>query len=368
MNYPLLESLNLPDEISSLSLKKLEELASEVRHRIINTLSSKGGHLASNLGTVELTIALHKVFNSPVDKFLFDVSHQTYSHKLLTGRHSKFDTILNLEGLSGFGDPKESPHDHFYAGHAGTALSLSLGLLKNRDLNKRDEYIVPMIGDASLTCGLTLEALNNISKECKKYVVILNDNAMSISKNVGAITHILNRLLNNPTSNRLIKEVEAIVRRIPAAGKMLAKQGTKIVESLKNLVSCATFFEQFGLSYIGPIDGHDIKSLIETFNQIKKSEYPVLLHVLTKKGLGLPEAVKNPATHHGAKPFDKETGKFLPNTSSLPTFPKVFGKHLLEMGKKDSKIATVTPAMSLGSSLDPFLKMFPERSFDVGDS
>ena len=205
MQASLLKTLRLPQDITSLDVKQLQTLSAEVRERIIDVLSSKGGHLASNLGTVELTVALHKVFNSPDDKFIFDVSHQTYSHKILTGREENFESILKLGGLSGFGDPNESEHDHFLAGHAGTALSLGLGLLHNRNLSKRDDFVIPVIGDASLTCGLTLEALNNIPNDAKKFMVILNDNAMSISKNVGAITQILSRLINNPTSTRLCK-------------------------------------------------------------------------------------------------------------------------------------------------------------------
>ena len=367
MQESLLKTLRLPQDITTLDVKQLQTLSAEVRERIIDVLSSKGGHLASNLGTVELTVALHKVFNSPSDKFIFDVSHQTYSHKILTGREESFESILKLGGLSGFGDPNESEHDHFLAGHAGTALSLGLGLLHNRNLDKRDDFVIPVIGDASLTCGLTLEALNNIPNDAKKFMVILNDNAMSISKNVGAITQILSRLINNPTSTRLFADLEKIASRIPKAGEMLARHGKKVRESLKNLVSCATFFEQFGLSYIGPIDGHDMKGLVDTFNRIKELEKPVLVHVVTKKGLGLTEAMENPVSHHGAKPFDKSTGKFLPaKNPSPPTFPKVFGKQLVELGKQDPKVAVITPAMSYGSSLDPFMEAFPERSFDVG--
>ncbi|HRD56330.1 MAG TPA: 1-deoxy-D-xylulose-5-phosphate synthase N-terminal domain-containing protein, partial [Parachlamydiaceae bacterium] len=272
-----LESKNL----KSLSIKQLHQLAHEIRDRICRVLSVTGGHLASNLGAVELTIALHKVFDSPSDKFIFDVSHQTYVHKLLTGRNHLFERIRQYKGLCGFSNPKESEHDHFYAGHAGTALSLGLGSAKMRDLTNDENYVIPIIGDATLTCGTALEALNNISRSLKKFIVILNDNNMSISENVGAITHILSRFLSNPTTNKWHQELDTLVSKIPSLGKTIAKQSHKLTGSLKNLVSPAAFFEQYGLSYIGPIDGHDIQKLIEVLEGVKNSAWPVIIHVLT---------------------------------------------------------------------------------------
>jgi 1-deoxy-D-xylulose-5-phosphate synthase len=366
MNQGYLPTLRSPEDIKKLSFSELDQLAHEIRHRIIEVLSINGGHLASNLGAVELTIALHKVFNSPEDKFIWDVSHQTYTHKLLTGRNDRFHRIRQFNGLCGFSHPKESPHDHFHAGHAGTALSLALGVSKNRDLTKRNEFVVPIIGDATLTCGTALEALNNISRDLKRFIVILNDNAMSISKNVGAITHILSRLLSNPTTNKIYQELDTIVSKIPSYGAMLSKQGHKITESLKNLVSPAAFFEQYGLSYIGPIDGHDIKKLVDVLEGLKDSNWPVLIHVLTKKGQGMEEAIKNPVSYHGARPFNRDTGQFLPAVSSKPTFPKIFGSQLLKMAENDPSLVAVTPAMSAGSCLDEFMKKFPDRCLDVG--
>lgn len=366
MSDLILPSINSPMDIKNLSIQSLNQLANEIRQRIIEILSVNGGHLASNLGSVELTIALHKVFNSPVDKFIWDVSHQTYPHKLLTGRDDQFHTIRKHKGLCGFSHPKESPHDHFFAGHAGTALSLALGVAKNRDLTKRNEHVIPIIGDATLTCGMSLEALNNVSRDLKRFIVILNDNAMSISKNVGAITHILSRILSNPTTNKIYHELDTIVSKIPSYGAMLAKQGHKITESLKNLVSPAAFFEQYGLSYIGPVDGHDVKKLIDVFEALKDSDWPVVIHVLTNKGQGMEEAIKNPVSYHGAKPFDIGTGKFLPNPQTRPTFPKIFGTHLLKMAENDPSLVAVTPAMSAGSMLDDFMKKFPDRCLDVG--
>ncbi|WP_075883675.1 1-deoxy-D-xylulose-5-phosphate synthase [Candidatus Protochlamydia sp. W-9] len=366
MTQSILSNLNHPNDIKNLSYSDLKYLAHEIRQRIIEVLSVNGGHLASNLGVVELTLALHKVFDSPDDKFIWDVSHQTYVHKLLTGRNDRFHEIRQFKGLCGFSHPKESIHDHFHAGHAGTALSLALGVAKNRDLTKRKDYIIPIIGDATLTCGLTLEALNNISRELKRFIVILNDNAMSISKNVGAITHILSRLLSNPTTNKIHQELDTIVSKIPNYGPILSQQGHKITESLKNLVSPAVYFEQYGLSYIGPIDGHDTKKLVDVLEGVKDSNWPVIIHVLTRKGEGMDEAIKNPISYHGAKPFSKDTGKFLPNPVTKPTFPKIFGSHLLKMAEKDPSIVAITPAMSAGSCLDDFMKTFPERCIDVG--
>lgn len=366
MNKPLLNSIQTPKDIKAFTLSQLGQLSIEIRQRIIDILSVNGGHLASNLGSVELTIALHKVFNSPQDKFIWDVSHQTYPHKLLTGRNDKFHTIRKHKGLCGFSHPKESPHDHFLAGHAGTALSLALGVAKNRDLTKRKEHVIPIIGDATLTCGMSLEALNNVPRDLKSFILILNDNAMSISKNVGAITHILSRLLSNPTTNKLYHDLDNIVSKIPSYGAMLSRQGHKITESLKNLVSPAAFFEQYGISYIGPVDGHDIKKLVDTFEALKNLEWPVVVHVLTNKGQGMDEAIKNPISYHGAKPFDVGTGKFLPAVSNNPTFPKVFGTHLLKLAESDPSLVAITPAMSAGSMLDAFMKKFPDRCLDVG--
>lgn len=361
-----LRNISSPEDIRKLSISDLEKLAQEIRERIISVMAINGGHLASNLGAIELTLAMHFAFNSPTDKFIWDVSHQTYAHKILTGRNEEFDKIRQYKGLCGFGSPKESEHDHFYAGHAGTALSLALGVAKNRDLAKRNEYILPVIGDATLTCGMSLEALNNIPKDLKKFIVILNDNAMSISKNVGAITQILSRMLSNPTTDKIYHEINALVAKIPSYGEKLSRQGAKLTESLKNLFSPAAFFEQYGLSYIGPIDGHDIKKMIDVFHAIKNSDWPVILHIMTNKGQGMDEAIKNPVSYHGAKPFNPDTGKFLPAASAKPTFPKIFGTHLLKMADNDPSLVAITPAMSAGSCLDEFMKKFPDRCLDVG--
>jgi len=363
----LLEQIQRPEDIKQFDVIHLQDLAQEIRERIITVLSVNGGHLASNLGSVELTLALHYVFNSPDDKFIFDVSHQTYTHKLLTGRNNQlFNKIRTYKGLSGFAHPKESEHDHFFAGHAGTALSLAIGMAQARHLQQSEEHIIPIIGDATLTCGLSLEALNNITKNLSRFIVILNDNEMSISQNVGGITNILSRLLSNPTTSKLAHELEMLVSKIPVYGSTLAKKGHKIAESVKNLVSSAPFFEQFGLSYIGPIDGHDMRKMVAAFQAIKDLEMPVIIHLLTKKGQGVEKAESDPITYHGAKPFDPKTCEFLPSSSNKATFPKIFGTHMIELGEKNPKLVAVTPAMSLGSCLDPFKERFSDRFFDVG--
>lgn len=362
-----LNQIQNPSDLRNFSLPELKTVANEIRERIIAVMSQNGGHLASNLGTVELLLALHYVFDSPKDKFIFDVSHQSYTHKLITGRNDeRFDKIRKTNGLSGFAHPKESEHDQFFAGHAGTALSLALGMAQSRDVLGNEEHVIPIIGDATLTCGLSLEALNNIPRDLKKFIVILNDNAMSISHNVGSITHILSRLISNPRTNKWMHEVEKLLSKIPSFGLSLAKQGHKVTESVKNLVSSAPFFEHFNLSYIGPVDGHDLKKMIPLFTAIKELPMPVIIHLFTQKGHGLIQAEKDPITFHGVKPFDPSTCEFLPASSNAPTFPKIFGKHLVKMGEKDANVAIVTPAMSLGSCLDPFMKAFPKRSWDVG--
>lgn len=363
---PTLDSLTHPQDLKGFSSNELIALSEEIRARIMDVLSVTGGHLSSNLGIVELTLALHAVFNSPHDKLIFDVGHQTYVHKLLTGRNPRFPTLRQTDGLSGFSHPPESPHDHFYSGHAGNALSLALGVAKNRDIRGKDETIIPVLGDAALTCGLTLEAMNNIPRKLQKFLVVLNDNAMSISKNVGAITNILSRFFNSPTANNIYEELSEIVNRIPGYGEALAKQGNRMKESMKNLISTAPFFEQFGLSYVGPIDGHDIKKLIDTFEALKDVDHPTLVHVLTVKGQGMKNATNNPTPYHGAKPFNRVTGEFYPPKSLTPTFPKVFGKHVLKMADEDPNLVAITPAMPVGSCLDAFMKKHPERCIDVG--
>lgn len=363
---PLLDCIDSPADLKGLTQQQLNQLAQEIRARIIEVMAVTGGHLASNLGVVELTLALHQVFDTPNDKLIWDTSHQIYTHKLVTGRRDRFHQIRQFKGIAGFSHPKESVYDHFFAGHAGNALSLALGVAKNRDMTGRDEYIVPILGDADLTCGLTHEALNNIHRDLQRFIVVLNDNNMSISRPVGRVSHILSRLLSNPTSQKLHQELDALVNKIPSVGSYLSRQGHKLTESIKHFVSPAAFFEQYGLSYIGPIDGHNIGHLLDTLSRVKDSTWPVLVHVLTNKGQGMAEAIKDPTCYHGVRPFDPQTGRILPAKSTQPTFPKVFGTHVLRMAENDPSLITVTPAMAAGSCLEAFMKRFPERCLDVG--
>jgi 1-deoxy-D-xylulose-5-phosphate synthase len=365
--YRFLNKIKGPKDLKNLNLKELNQLSQEIRDRIIKVLSVNGGHLSSNLGIVELTIALHFVFDSPYDKFLFDTSHQTYTHKILTGRNKNFNTLRQFNGISGFSHPEESIHDHFFAGHAGATFSTSLGLAKTRDFSKEENHIIPILGDASFTCGLTFEALNNIPKSLKNFIIILNDNKMAISKNVGNVKNILSRLINSPTCNKFYKEILKKLSKVPKCGTVLAHQGQKITESIKNLVSPATFFEQFGLSYVGPIDGHNIKKLIGVMDALKFRKNPVIIHTITTKGFGLSAAKDNPTSYHGVKSFDAESGKlYVSPESEKNTFPKIFGKFLVKMAEKDKDIIAITPAMLSGSSLLEFSKKFKNRCFDVG--
>ena len=343
----MLEKISNPKDIKNLSIEDLDILSQEIRERIIEVLSKNGGHLGSNLGAVELSMALHFVFDSPYDKFIFDVSHQSYTHKLLTGRNKLFDTLRQFKGLCGFSHFNESIHDHFHLGHAGSAISLALGLAKNRDLLNRDEHVIPIIGDATLTNGLALEALNNIDQDTKKLIIILNDNKMAISKNVGNIKNLLSRFFSNPRSNKIYSEFQTLLEKIPNIGKFLANQGKKLTQSVKNLVSPAIFFEHLNLSYIGPIDGHDIKKMIDTFEKVKNSDKPVIIHVITTKGKGMEKAISNPESYHGVSPFHISTGDFI--SKSKLTFPKVFGSHILDMAKKDPSIVVVNPEIGRAS-------------------
>lgn len=339
---PLIDTINKHKNLKTFSLVELKELAKEIRKRIIEVVSVNGGHLSSNLGVVELSIALHFVFDSPKDQIIFDVGHQSYVHKILTGRNKRLNTLRQTAGISGFTNPEESAHDHFYAGHAGNTLSLALGVAKDRDLKKNEAHIIPLLGDASFTCGLTMEALNNIPKNLTKFITVLNDNAMSISKNVGAIKSILGHLHKTSQTDKNDKKSKGTVS------------------------PTALFFEQFGLNYSGPIDGHDLSQLIETFKSLKNVHSPTLVHILTVKGQGMKNAINNPTSYHGAKPFDPITGEFHSSKSHQTSFPKVFGKQMLSLGEKYTNLVAITPAMPVGSCLDAFMKRFPDRCIDVG--
>lgn len=361
-----LDQIKDPSCIKEFSTDELEVLAWSIRNRIIEVMSKNGGHLSSNLGAVELTIALHYCFNSPLDKIIFDTSHQSYTHKILTGRNHLFDSIRKYKGLSGFTSPSESIHDHFFAGHAATALSLALGVAKGRDLKEEDFYALPVVGDAAFTCGLTHEALNNIPKDLKKFILILNDNAMSISKNVGAITEILRSFLPEATSKKIYNHIEKAMKKLCSCEAFGSDKGIDHQDPWVDLADTAPFFEQYGLNYIGPIDGHNIKDLIEVFEKIKKKpNRPYILHLLTHKGQGMDVAKENPTCYHGARPFDKISGSFL-QQSSHNTFPKIFGQHLMKIFDSREDVIALTPAMPSGSCIEAVMQKFPKRCLDVG--
>jgi len=357
----------LPKILSPADLKRLPEdqlpaLAQRIRDVLIEALSKTGGHLGPNLGVVELTLALHRVFETPRDKFVMDVSHQGYVHKMLTGRWDRIDTIRQYQGLNGFLLRTESEHDCYGAGHAGTAISAALGMAAARDLKGTDEHVVAIAGDAAFTCGASFEALNNIAATTKKFIVVLNDNEWSIGKNVGAIAKYLNELQTHSAYAHLHEKAAEFVERM--LGKSARKLAAKVEESAKNLLLPSVMFEEFGLRYYGPIDGHDLPLLIKTFDFLKDAEEPVLLHIITEKGRGYKPALDNPMKFHGLGPYKTETGETPP--SGKATYSQVFAESLVRYAKKDEKIVAITGAMPNGTGLIHFQKEVPDRYYDVG--
>ncbi|MDA7757019.1 1-deoxy-D-xylulose-5-phosphate synthase [Opitutales bacterium] len=366
-DYSILPKVNSPADLRKLPKEELSILAKEIRHRLIQVTSKNGGHVGPNLGVVELTIALHLAFDSPTDKFCWDVSHQGYVHKILTGRNDeRFDKIRNDGGLSGFLNIEESSHDSFGAGHAGTALSSALGMCVARDLKGSSNHVVSIAGDAAFTCGITLEALNNIACTTKNFILILNDNEWSIAKNVGALAKYFNELITKPVYNRFHKEAESFLSQIPY-GKSFIKLVSKAKRDTKELIAPSSIFEKLGIRYLGPIDGHDIEGLVHFFEFAKKSNEPIVLHLLTKKGKGFPVAVEEPEKWHGAGPFDLSTGKAPPSTKNAPPkYQDVFGCCLAKLAKRNKKIVGITAAMPSGTGLDALQNTIPERFHDVG--
>ena len=359
-----LEMINSPADLKLLTLEQLTTLAQEIRDELVTALSKSGGHLGPNLGVVELTIALHKVFTTPKDRFVFDVSHQIYIHKLLTGRRQVFHKIRQTGGPMGFALREESPHDCFGAGHAGTALSAALGMAAGRDRAGTDEQVVVVLGDAALTNGITLEALNNIKHTTKRLIVILNDNEWSIAKNVGAIPDYLNRIVTNPRYQAAHKKLENFMHRL---GPEIAKIEHKVEEAFKSLLVPSVLFEEFGLRYIGPINGHNLPKLIETLDWAKKQDQPLLLHVQTVKGKGYEKALEDPQTFHGCGPFDITTGKGAPKKAGAPlNYQDVFGDAMVRFSDVNSRLVGITGAMPSGTSLIKLQKAKPDRYFDVG--
>lgn len=361
----ILDKVNGPADVKSLSPDEMTALAADVRTLIIETISKTGGHLASNLGMVELTLALLKVFNPPEDKILMDVSHQAYAYKILTGRKDRFSTIRQYNGLSGFLNRKESPCDAFGAGHAGTALSAALGMAVARDRQGGDNHVVAVVGDAALGGGSSFEALNNIQGTTGRLIVVLNDNEMSISANVGAVSRYLGELLTNPSYNKWKHSIESVVKRMSGQSNALRRLYYRVEESVKSMFLHSVLFEEFGLRYIGPIDGHDMSRLVAALEIAKNDVSPILLHVVTQKGRGYSFAEKCPENWHGIGNFDVESGTPA-SCSSAPSYSQVFGNTLERLAARDPSIVAITAAMRSGTGLASFSTRYPDRFFDVG--
>ena len=361
----ILETIDSPEDVKRLAPSRLPELAAELRRVIIQTCAANGGHLAPSLGVVELTIALHKVFTTPADKIVWDVGHQAYAHKLLTGRRDAFGTLRTLNGISGFPKRHESPHDAFDVGHSSTSVSAATGFAVARDLDRRRNKVLAVIGDGSMTGGLAYEAINHAGELNRDLIVILNDNEMSIAENVGAISTFLSRTSSSEFLHRFKKNTELFLKRTDMGGHVL-QLAKKVEESFKGLFTPGMLFEAFGFEYIGPIDGHDLPMLIETMENVKTFDNAVLVHVLTKKGKGYKPAEKNPALFHGVGPFDVETGKILKVKGGATSYTAVFGAAICKLAAEDERIVAITAAMPDGTGLSGFSKEFPERFYDVG--
>lgn len=361
----LLEQIDQPDDLKRLSVKELEQLAGEIRHFLIENLSATGGHLAPNLGVVELTIALHYLFNSPVDKIIYDVGHQSYVHKILTGRKHLFHTLRKHNGLCGFVKRSESEHDVWEAGHSSTSLSAAIGMAMARDLKGETNRVIALIGDGAMTGGMALEALNHIGHEKKNVMVILNDNEMSIAPNVGALHNYLCKIRSDKHYIKAKDELNYLLKKIPAIGGKLAKTAERVKDSLKYMLVSGVWFEELGLTYVGPVDGHNLPLLLDALRQADKVQGPVLVHVVTVKGKGYSPAEADSFTWHGASPYKIESGQMLKAVGN-PMYTDIFGKTLIELAEQDERIVAVTPAMPGGSGLLKFAERFPDRMIDVG--
>jgi 1-deoxy-D-xylulose-5-phosphate synthase len=362
-----LMSIKNPKFLKNLSNDELEQLSADIRHFLIQQLSKTGGHIGPNLGVVELTIALHKEFDSPKDKIIWDVGHQSYVHKILTGRAEQFDTLRQYKGLSGFPKRAESEHDVWETGHSSTSLSAAMGMVIARDLKRTNEYIIPVIGDGALTGGMALEALNHIGHEQKDIIVVLNDNEMSIAPNVGALHNILGRLRTAGKYHWVKDELEYLLKKIPAVGGKLAQTAERVKDSLKYFFVSGMFFEELGFTYLGPVDGHNFNDLFENLRYAKKTKGPVLLHVITKKGKGyLPAESDKVGTWHGTGPYKIETGDFVKPKNTAPSWSGLVSETVRKIAREDKRIVAITPAMPVGSKLEGFREEFPDRMFDVG--
>jgi len=360
-----LDNINCPGDLKSLKIEELNQLAFEIRDYLINTISNTGGHLASNLGVVELTIALHFYLNSPADKIIWDVGHQSYPHKIITGRKDKLSTIRQYGGLSGYPKHSESIHDIIETGHSSTSISSALGLALARDLKGRNDRIYSIIGDGALTGGMAFEALNNAGHLARNLNIILNDNEMSISPNVGAISHYLSELRTDPRLSKLKEDLEFLISKIPKIGPTVSKTVERVKNGLKYLIISGILFEEMGFTYLGPVNGHNIKELIDSFKNADRIDGPVLIHINTQKGKGYKPAENQPSKYHGVSPFQIKNGESL-HHKSHKTYSQIFGETMVKIGKKDDKLVGITAAMPEGTGLYTFQKEFPERTFDVG--
>ncbi len=366
MEYQYLPHIDCPADLKKIPREELPKVGEELRDYIISVVSKVGGHLGASLGTVELTLALHYVFDAPRDKIVWDVGHQAYGHKILTGRRDRFPTIRQYGGISGFPVRDESPYDTFNVAHAGTAISGALGMAVARDLRGEDFHVVAVVGDAGLTAGVELEGINNLGTLQKKVLVILNDNKMSISPNVGAIAGYLNRIVHGQVYHRLTQEVEKMILAVPRLGPRLLKLSKDLVETAKTLLIPGLVFEELGFDYVGPINGHSVEDLINVLDKVKDNPKPTLVHLVTQKGKGYPHAEQLPVKFHGVTQFDISTGAFHKAPAKAPSYTAVFGKAVCDLAEKDSRIVAITAAMQEGTGLDEFARRFPDRFFDVG--
>ena len=360
----MLEKINSPQDVKELNIEEKKELAEEIRKYILEVVSENGGHLASNLGVVELTIALHSVFNLPEDKIVWDVGHQTYVHKIITGRKEQLKTLRKLNGIAGFPKTKESETDCFNTGHSSTSISAALGIARARDLKGENNSVLAVIGDGALTGGMALEALNDAGCSQTRLTVILNDNEMSISKNIGGVNMLLTKLRTKRTYTKSSISIKKFINKIPLIGKPTVKVIQRIKRSIKQLIIPKMFFEDIGFRYLGPVDGHNIEELERMLKISKQLEGPVLIHVLTKKGKGYKIAEENPDKFHATGPFDIETGN--PKKEKKKDYSKVFGDKLVELAKQNEKIVAITASMKDGTGLTTFANEFPNRFFDIG--
>lgn len=359
-----LQRIDNPKDIKALDEKQLNQLAKEIREFLINNVSKTGGHLASNLGVVELTLALHKVFSTPEDKIVWDVGHQSYVHKILTGRKNKFCTLRQAGGISGFPKVSESEHDCFNTGHSSTSISAALGIAKARDIKKQKHSVLAIIGDGALTGGLAFEALNDAGRSPNNFIVILNDNGMSISNNVGGLSRYLSKMRTEPIYLEAKQDIDTLLSKIPSIGKKAANALKRAKGIIKYMIVPGMLFEELGFKYLGPINGHDIGELANVLERAKNSKGPVLIHVCTMKGKGYSYAEENPSEFHGVSSFDIETGES--KTNGGPTYSDVFGEELVKLAREDDSVTAITAAMPNGTGLSDFAAKFPDRFFDVG--